>query len=96
MIEIENKLVFETDTAKWYTNSFTESLQDYLHNDSQGKAYHGNEIVFSDYYVYMVETDEYGKEYVVVDNSTKEPMYANSSFEGICVWVDMIRFNKRM
>lgn len=91
---IENKLVFETDIAKWYVNSFTESLTKYLHSDDKAELLDREPIVFPNYVAYMVELiANKSREYVIVDNEAGVVVYSSQSFEAVCYWIDAIRLD---
>lgn len=94
---IENKLVFTTDVAKWYVNSFTVSLTKYLHSDDKAELLNRELIVFPNYVAYMVELiANKNKEYVIVDNKVGAVVYSSQSFEAVCYWIDAIRLNNVM
>lgn len=95
MIDIKNKLVLNNGTVKFYTNDFTKSLQEYLHEDTQAESKGLKPVIFPCMVVYLAEFLDGSKMYVVVDNEKGCVVHESVSFESMCYWVDMLRFDER-
>jgi len=91
---LENVLVFETDKAKWYTNDMTKSIDEWLCKDSLAEQKGIPSIIFKNFKSYFCELSS-GKVYVIIDNKEGSIIHESTSFEALCVYIDMLRFNQR-
>lgn len=93
----ENKLISETEFAKWYVNYFTESLNEQLHTDRKSDLQNREPIIFKDYLSYLVESKRDGsKDYVIVDNINESIIYGSQSLESVACYIDVMRMNECM
>jgi len=92
----EDKLVFETDVAKWYINDMTKLLDELLYEDTDVKLYGKEQIIFSNLKSYLVKTTDGYNPYIIVDNNEGCPIYASQSFEAVCFHIDAMRASRRL
>ena len=90
----ENTLIHETDLAKWYVNDMTKSIDEWLHTDTLAEQQGIPPILFISLKSYMCELAS-GKCYVIVDNKKGSIIHEGSSFDGIGIFIDMMRFSQR-
>ena len=80
------KLYYEDEFAKYYTSGLTIELTKYIREDDQTN---GNKGLYR-YFVLLAKKDN-TKEYVIF-NDKGMPVYANGSYEAICVQIDILKF----
>lgn len=81
----EEKIYFEDEYAKYYTNSFTKTLTKYAQEDNPTNGNKGIKC-----FVLLADKNGY-REYVIF-NDKGIPIYANSSYEAISVIIDILQF----
>ena len=90
----ENILIHETDMTKWYVNDMTKTIDGWLHTDTSAEQQGIDEISFISFKSYMCELAS-GKSYVIVDNEEGSIIHESSSFDGMGIFIDIMRFNQR-
>lgn len=82
----EERLCFEDDYAKYYTNTFTKTLTEYAQKDNCSNGNKGVEC-----FVLLAKSKCGDTEYVIFNNKGM-PIYANASYESVACMIDVFQF----
>lgn len=91
MFELNEKLYFEDEKAKYYTNDFTASLTKFVREDNPSNGNKGINC-----FVLLAESKiDNVREYVIFNNKGV-PVYSNYSYEAVCCQIDILQFSEMM